>query len=222
MTTIVFGSSKGGVGKTTTALCMAMAFANAGAKVTIVDADPNSPISSWERITTKPIKNLTLRTDVSEQTILDVIEEASQSSDFVLVDLEGSANMTVSYAIGRADLVIIPMQGSQLDANEAAKVIRLIRQNSKAFRREIPYAAVFTRTSYITPRTAKHIKHEIASNHVPVLPVEMTERDAFKAIFTYGGSIYDLTSDEVSSPEKAINNIEALTQSVVDYVREVS
>ena len=50
----------------------------------------------------------------------------------------------------------------------------------------------------------------------------MTERDAFKAIFTYGGSIYDLTSDEVSSPEKAINNIESLAQSVIDYVREVS
>ena len=32
--------------------------------------------------------------------------------------------MTVAYAISRADLVVIPAQGSQLDAAEAAKAIR--------------------------------------------------------------------------------------------------
>lgn len=39
----------------------------------------------------------------------DAIDAEAQNSAFVIVDLEGSANLAVSYAIGRADLVLIPM-----------------------------------------------------------------------------------------------------------------
>ena len=76
--------------------------------------------------------------------------------------------MTVAYAISRADLAIIPTQGSQLDAAEAAKAVKLIRQQEKAFGREIPYAVLFTRTSAaIRPRTLQHIREEFYSHGVP-------------------------------------------------------
>ena len=94
--------------------------------------------------------------------------EASAKTTFVVVDLEGTASMTVAYAISRADLVVIPVQGSQLDAAEAAKAIRLIRQQEKAFVRRIPYAVLFTRTSTaIKPRTFQHIRNEFVSHGVP-------------------------------------------------------
>ena len=93
--------------------------------------------------------------------IIDEIEAAAQETPFVVVDLEGTASMMVAYAISRADLVIIPTQGSQLDAAEAAKAVKLIRQQEKAFRRKIPYAILFTRTSAaIRPRTLQHIQDE--------------------------------------------------------------
>jgi chromosome partitioning protein len=41
--------------------------------------------------------------------------------------------MTVAYAVSRADLVIIPTQGSQLDAKQATKAIKLIQQQERAF-----------------------------------------------------------------------------------------
>lgn len=222
MATIVLASSKGGVGKTTTALCLAQTFAQAGAKTTVIDADPNSPMEAWRQNTDEKLTNLYLETGVTENTILEAIDNAEEASQFVIVDLEGSANMSVSYAIGRADLIIIPMQGSQLDANEAAKVVRLISREEKAYRRKIPYVALFSRTSFITPRTAKHIKGLIVDGGIPVLPVEMVERDAFKAIFTWGGSLYDLTADEVSHPEKAIENVESLARCVVDHLKELT
>ena len=53
------------------------------------------------------------------------IEAAARKTPFVVVDLEGTASMMVAYAISRADLVIIPTQGSQLDAAQAAKAIKL-------------------------------------------------------------------------------------------------
>jgi hypothetical protein len=53
----------------------------------------------------------------------------------------------VGYAISRADLVIVPTQGSLLDATEAANAIRLVRNQEKASGRTIPTAVLFTRTS---------------------------------------------------------------------------
>jgi hypothetical protein len=57
------------------------------------------------------------------------------------------------YAMSRADLVIIPAQGSHLDATEAVKAIKLVKGQEKAFQRKIPFAILFTRTSAaIRPR----------------------------------------------------------------------
>ena len=53
--------------------------------------------------------------------------------------------MRVTYAVSKADLVIIPVQGSILDANEAAEAIKLVKRTEKGFGRTIDYAILFTR-----------------------------------------------------------------------------
>lgn len=222
MPVIVLASSKGGVGKSTTALTLSHALAKGGANVTLIDADPNAPMEAWRDLSDNVmLERFTLETKVNENDIVDKIDTASLRDTFTVVDLEGSANMAVSYAIGRADLVLIPMQGSQLDANEAAKVIRLIRREEKMYRRNIPYAAVLSRTSFIKPRTARSIENDLREQGIPILPVEMNERDAFKALFSFGGTLYDLNDTEVSSPEKAIANAESLAQAVADHLRSL-
>jgi chromosome partitioning protein len=111
----------------------------------------------------------------------------------VIVDLEGTASMAVTYAISRADLVIVPTQGSQLDAAEAAKAVKLIRQQERAFGRTIPYAILFTRTNAaIRPRTLQHIRDEFKNHNVPALRTPMHEREAFPAIFSFGGTLESL------------------------------
>ena len=122
MPTIVFASPKGGAGKSTSAVLLATALAGQGASVTIIDADPNKPVSRWARLPGKPA-NLTVLADVTEETVTDAIDEAAQRTAFVIVDLEGTASMMVGYAMSRADLVVIPSQGSQLDARDAFRAI---------------------------------------------------------------------------------------------------
>jgi chromosome partitioning protein len=137
------------------------------------------------------------------------------------VDLEGTASMTVAYAISRADLVVIPVQGSQLDAAEAAKAIRLIRQQEKAFAREIPYAVLFTRTSTaIKPRTFQHIRSEFSDHGVPAFQTQMHERDAFRAIFSFGGTLESLDSTQVSNVAAAVGNARAFTAEVITKLRQ--
>jgi chromosome partitioning protein len=219
MPTIVFASPKGGVGKSTSAVILATELAGKGASVTIIDADPNKPVSRWAKRPGKPA-SLTVIADVTEETIMDQIVEAGRQSAFVIVDLEGTASMMVGYAISRADLVVIPTQGSQLDAAEAVKAIRLVRNMEKARDgKPIQAAVLFTRTSAaIRPRTLQAIQAEFTEAGVKVLGTQMNERDAFRAIFTFGGSLSDLDASQVSNIEAAVVNARAFAGEVVSLL----
>lgn len=219
MPVIVFASSKGGPGKSTTAVLLATQLALKGASVTAIDADPNRPLSQWTLLPGCP-ENLTVLAAVSEATIIEVIEEAARRTTFVVVDLEGTASMAVAYAISRADLVIIPTQGSQLDAIEAAKAVKLIRQQEKAFGRTIPYAILFNRTNAaIRPRTLQHIREEFQKHNVPSLRTQMHEREAFRAIFSFGGTLESLDPTKVSNRDAAIKNAREFASEVITLLR---
>ena len=146
MPTIAMVTPKGGAGKSTSAVILGTEIARRGAAVTMIDADPNKPLSDWARQPGRP-ENLTVLAEVTEENIIEEIESAAQKTPFVIVDLEGTASMTVAYAVSRADLVIIPTQGSQLDAKQATRAIKLIQQQERAFGRKIPYAILFSRTN---------------------------------------------------------------------------
>ena len=220
MPTIVFASPKGGAGKSTSAVVLATELARRGVRVTILDADPNRPVSQWARRSGCP-ESLNVLADISENTVIDTIEEAARRSAFVIVDLEGTASMTVAYAISRADLVVIPTQGSQLDAAEAAKAVKLIRQQEKAFARQIPYAVLFTRTSTaIRPRTLQHIREEFSTHQVPAFETQMHEREAFRAIFSFGGTLESLDPTQVSNLQAALANARAFAGEVVAMLRQ--
>ncbi|MBP1806919.1 ParA family protein [Rubellimicrobium aerolatum] len=219
MPTILFASSKGGVSKSTSAVVLGTQLATQGATVTMIDADPNHPVATWAKRPGRP-ETLTVVSDVNERSIIDEIEAAAEQTAFVIVDVEGTASMTVAYAISRADLVIIPVQGSQLDAAEAAKAIKLIHQQEKAFGRRIPYAVLFTRTSAaIQPRTLKHIRAELEGAGVPILRTQMHEREAFRAIFSFGGTVESLRPDQVGGLESAVANARAFTAEVVSLLK---
>lgn len=146
MPVITFSSPKGGAGKTTAATILATELAERGAAVTVIDADPNKNVVDWAKLPGLPA-NLTVIGDVSEETIVDTIEDAASKTAFVIVDLEGTASLMVSYAISMSDFVIIPVQGSQLDAKQAARQMKLIKAQERIAGRTIPFAVLFTRSN---------------------------------------------------------------------------
>lgn len=219
MPTVVFASPKGGAGKSTAAVLLATELAERGASVTIIDADPNKPVSRWAKRPGKP-DGLTVLADVTEDSIIDAIEQAATESAFVVVDLEGTASMMVGYAISRADLVVIPTQGSQLDAAEAVKAIRLVRRQERAFNRSIPLAVLFTRTSAaIRPRSLQSIEAEFAQNDIRMFGTQIHERDAYRAIFSFGGTLAGLDRGQVTNVKAAIANARAFAAEVVALLK---
>jgi chromosome partitioning protein len=222
MPTIVFASPKGGAGKSTSAVLLATELALKGASVTVIDADPNKPVSQWAAREGRP-ENLAVIADISEKTIIDEMEAAARQTSFVVVDLEGTASMMVAYAISRADLVVIPTQGSQLDASEAAKAVKLVRQQEKAFGKKIPYAVLFTRTSSaLRPRTLRHIQEQFIKHGVRAFETQIHERDAYRALFSFGGTLSSLNPAEVRNIDAAVINARAFAGELVSMLREIS
>ncbi|RRA50442.1 ParA family protein [Acidipila sp. EB88] len=217
MQVIVFASSKGGVGKTTSALTLSSVLTHHGAQTTLIDADPNAPLAVWaKRFPDSVPQGLTVKTAFRTD-VADIIDSAADP--YVIVDLEGSRNEEVSVAIGRADLVLIPMKGNRLDADEAVNVIKVIRKQESIFRRAIPFRVFLSQTSpVIVDRGMRDICKQMRENGIPMLKTGMVERAAFKAPFALGGSIYDLNEREAKNPLAAITNAETFAQEIRDIL----
>lgn len=206
MPTIAFVSPKGGAGKTTSAFLLSVELAKLY-DVTLIDADPNHPIQHWATGGNRPSR-LTILSDADEDTIIERIEDAAEKTPFVVVDLEGTASLIVVKAISQADLVIVPTQGSQLDANEASRAIRVVLQSQKMTGNAIPYAVLLTRTnSSIRTRGLAHIQNGLIGAGIPVLETELNERDAFKAVFSFQQTLDGLSAADVPNLDKAKLNV---------------
>lgn len=219
MPTICMASPKGGVGKSTAAVILATQLAESGATVTIIDADPNKPVSRWASRAGKP-GTLMLVDNVTEQTIIRAIDDAARKTAFVVVDLEGTASMMVVYAISRADLVIIPTSASLLDAVEAVSAVQLVQRQEEAFRIKIPSAVLFTKTSAaIRTRTLASIEAELEENGVPIFETRIHEREAFRALFAFGGTLSGLDPKQVRNIPTAVENAQAFAAEVIDLLK---
>lgn len=129
--------------------------------------------------------------------------------------------MAVASAISRADLVITLCQGSQDDADEAVKTIKLIKRQAKLLQRPIKFSILMTRTNpAITPRTLRHIMGEFEAAGVHIFEASLIDREAFRAVRSFGGIINDLNPKDVSGIEKAAHNALGLAMEVIARLKE--
>ena len=220
MPSTAFVSPKGGVGKTTSALTLATQLAAKGAGVTIIDADPNYPIKKWAAGGHCP-PNLRVVSDVTENNIAAKIREAAAIDPFVIIDLEGTAAKIVVLALQEADYVIVPMQGSLLDAEQAGRAVALIHDQELAVRRhlpdyKLPYSILLTRTppAYQT-RNMASLRKSLEDKNIPIFETVMTEREAFRSMFSFRKPLEALDASEAPGIDKAIANASALAAELI-------
>lgn len=214
MPVISFANAKGGAGKTTAALLLATELVNRGSTVTLFDADPQKWLSRWAELPNLP-RGITVISETSASSIVSQIQDAHGSSDYIIVDLEGTENLLVANAISISDLVIVPIQGSAMDARGGAKILALINKLQKIVQKDINHCVLLTRTSpLMKTRAMKTVHDRLAANGVKVLITPLVERAAFRDLFDFGGGLAQL-------PEGAVSNLDKARQNAAAYASEI-
>jgi chromosome partitioning protein len=121
MTARVFAiaQQKGGVGKTTLAAQLAVAWSCNGRRVALLDTDPQGSLAAWFAARQKTLNGgddgrLAVATIGGWRTAAEV-ERAAAANDIVLIDCPPHAETDARVAMRASDLVLVPVQPSPLD-----------------------------------------------------------------------------------------------------------
>ncbi|GMN14546.1 division plane positioning ATPase MipZ [Altererythrobacter sp. MTPC7] len=122
---IVFANEKGGTGKSTTAVHIAVALAYGGARVAAIDLDPRQRTTDRyleNRAETAKRRGITLPTatsavlDSSDPAELEaLVESHAGDADFVLFDTPGRDDPLARHAATQADTLVTPLNDSFVD-----------------------------------------------------------------------------------------------------------
>lgn len=215
MPVISFANAKGGAGKTTAALLLATELAQQGFRVTIIDADPQRWISQWSEIS-GTVRNVDVVSEVTVASLQCHLRELAPRTDYFIIDLAGARDAIVTTAIGLSDHVMIPVQGSAMDAKGAAQILDLLSFLKDKANLDIAHSVVLTRvTSMVTTKALLTIKGLLAARGVNVLDTPIGERIAFKELFETGGTLHTLDPAKVSNLDKARENVAAFAKEVL-------
>jgi chromosome partitioning protein len=193
-----------------------------GADVTVLDCDPNKSLTRWASHGAP--SGVTLKSDVGRAEIVPTIRSADGDGKIVIVDLEGVASQLVSRAISQADLVIVPMQPTALDAEIGSEALALVREEEEALGRAIRHAVVLTKTSAaVKSRVQKELEEQLNGAGLDVIEPSLVARAAFSELFAYGGDLTAMMNDPEmvtgGKVDKALANAQAFTEAVYERLK---
>lgn len=196
MRTLALVSQKGGAGKTTLALHLAVAAHRAGLQVAIADLDPQSSAWKWsERRKEHPEAVVTS----AEQ--LDHLkgQAAAGGLDLLIIDSAPHADRPALVACKAADLVLIPCRASILDIDAIGQTHDLTTIARK------PSWVVFNACNTSTEFDLEEARGGLQERGIPVYPRAIYQRVSFSRGFIPGK-----TAVEIEPGGRAANEIEDL------------
>lgn len=219
MPNVVFISPKGGAGKTTAAVTLALGLAERGEKVALIDSDPNKPLVRWAGLPNR-CNAISVHPAPTVPDIRDAAREAQRRSpDWTILDTEGTERGAAVLAALRFDLALTPLAGSHLELAEAIKAAHMIRAFAGRSARPIVHRAVLNRVpAAIKPRLLRGIVAELREAGVEILPTPLIEKEAFRALFQLGGGFEVLLQNGVHGAAQARENACAYTRDIADLV----
>lgn len=163
-------SQKGGVGKTTISINLAVAAARDGKQVVLLDLDPQQSAARWARL--REDEN-PLILPAHAPNLAELIKKAEDGgADIVIIDTAPKSENASLTAAKLADLVLIPCQPSSLDLDAIGDTVQIVRLAGK------PAAIVITNAKKQST-LANMAEEAVAEYGLPIAPVRLGSRVAF-------------------------------------------
>lgn len=198
MKTLALLARKGGAGKTTMAVHLAVAAVQAGRRVVLVDADPQRSAADWWRTRASDEPEL-VECDASK--VGDVVSAARKDGvDLVVVDTRPSVEADTALVAKLADLVLIPSRPSFPDLRAigaTVEVLRAVRRPAWIVLNAVPPGRGIAEAS-LTTETRSALQ---AYRPVQVCPVALGQRAAFSYALIDGRAVTEFDPDGRAAAE---------------------
>lgn len=206
---LTFAQQKGGSGKTTLLTQTAVALATGaaglkGARVALIDLDPQKTLSGWmdERIKRTGEADLDL-IESSEWRIGVDIGKAARDADIILIDCPGNADIMLGRVMRETSLLIAPAQPSAPDIWATRATLRMAMKEGADAR------VVLNR---VPPRGAvvEEMATRLVEEGADLMDQRIGNRIAFTSAFSKGAGV-----TETDPKSKAATEIVALAEAIV-------
>ncbi|MBV9947342.1 MAG: AAA family ATPase [Myxococcales bacterium] len=189
-TVVALVSQKGGSGKSTLTLHLAVAALRSGRSVHVLDLDPQASAVAWSSLRASADVPVTPLGPSELRAFL-----ARCSASLVLLDTPGRLDSTSAAAIALADFVLVPCRPSTLDLSAARATVDQVRR-----------ARALSKATFVLngapPSGSRHLEAESAlADLLPVAPVVLRHRVAYADALAAGLSVEELAPDSPASVE---------------------
>lgn len=186
MKTLAFLSQKGGSGKTTLSVHTAVAAAEEGERVAVIDTDPQKSATSWAGVRDQDTP-VVATAAVSE---LDGVMNAARhdAMTLIIIDAAPHAAPAASRVAQVADLVVIPVRPTALDLAAVGNAVDIVKA-AKAKSVFVLSACPFRSPEIAEARTV------LGEYGLPVSPVEIIDRRAFARAISTGRAVTEFEGE---------------------------
>jgi chromosome partitioning protein len=201
-------NQKGGVGKTTIAVNIAASLAHTGARVLLIDADPQGSALDWAAARADdPLFSVV---GFPRPSIHKELNSLGQGYDHVIIDGPPRVTDLVRSAIMASDIILIPVQPSPYDIWAADEVVKLVEE-ARIYKETLKSCFVINRKIANTA-IGRDVGESLKEYPIPALNATVTQRVVFAEASAQGKAVFEVDADSAATHE-----IEAVKDELMEF-----